>query len=98
MREIFELHEADQTQLLHESVALGRALMAAFSGDKLNVAALGNLVPQLHVHHIVRRIGDVAWPAPVWGRAPAVPYTPTQARKQIKLLREHLPKGLWANS
>ena len=47
-----------------------------YSGDKLNVAALGNQVPQLHLHHIVRHTGDAAWPAPVWGKHPAEPYTP----------------------
>lgn len=75
IREIHELAEADQQQLLRESSRLGRALMSAFAGTKLNVAALGNMVPQLHVHHIVRYAGDPAWPAPVWGRVPAQAYT-----------------------
>ncbi|MGQ0621809.1 MAG: HIT domain-containing protein [Panacagrimonas sp.] len=74
VREIHDLCESDQAQLLRESVGLGRAMMSAFDGDKLNVAALGNVVPQLHVHHIVRFRMDPTWPAPVWGRHPAQPY------------------------
>ncbi|MGP4845905.1 HIT domain-containing protein [Marinobacter sp. 1Y8] len=73
--EIFELSPADQQGLLQESSAIGEALMTAFSGQKLNVAALGNMVPQLHLHHVVRFEGDAAWPGPVWGVVPAVPYS-----------------------
>jgi diadenosine tetraphosphate (Ap4A) HIT family hydrolase len=74
VREIFELAEADQRQLLHESSQLSRAMAEALAPDKLNIAAIGNLVPQLHVHHVARFVGDAAWPAPVWGRGEAVPY------------------------
>lgn len=70
IQEIYQLNEADQHQLLNESSALGKGLMQAFKGDKLNVAALGNVVPQLHIHHIVRFQNDAAWPAPVWGKHP----------------------------
>jgi diadenosine tetraphosphate (Ap4A) HIT family hydrolase len=64
-REIYQLADADQQQLLRESAALSRAAMAAFAGEKLNVAALGNVVPQLHVHHIVRGPHRDVAPAPV---------------------------------
>lgn len=74
IREIYELDAADAQQLLSESLALGRTMMRLFAGHKLNVAALGNVVPQLHLHHIVRQPGDAAWPGPVWGRHPAQPY------------------------
>jgi diadenosine tetraphosphate (Ap4A) HIT family hydrolase len=67
LMEIYELSDVLQQQLWQESAILGRAMMEAFGGDKLNVAALGNLVPQLHLHHIVRYRDDVAWPGPVWG-------------------------------
>ncbi|WP_428310849.1 HIT domain-containing protein [Hydrocarboniphaga sp.] len=90
LREIYELDLAGQQQLLAESVEFGRAAMQAFGGDKLNVAALGNMVPQLHLHHVVRRIGDPAWPAPVWGRHPAVPYTPGQISERQQALRPRL--------
>jgi len=91
VREIHELEEADQLLLLQDSVALARALTAAFGGDKLNIAALGNVVPQLHLHHIVRRVGDAAWPAPVWGRAPAVPYPHGGVEERIGMLLPRLP-------
>ncbi len=94
IREIYELAEADQLQLLRESVALGRALMRAYGGDKLNVAALGNMVPQLHLHHIVRYAGDAAWPAPVWGRHPARPYAEAQRQHRLQMLRPLLD-GDW---
>jgi len=74
IREIHHLHEQDQQQLLRESMCLSRALEQAFAPDKLNIAALGNVVPQLHVHHIVRYQSDPAWPAPVWGYQPTEPY------------------------
>ena len=73
--EIYQLGEADQRQLLWESSHLAQTLAERFSPDKLNIAALGNVVPQLHVHHVVRRCDDAAWPAPVWGTAPARAYT-----------------------
>jgi diadenosine tetraphosphate (Ap4A) HIT family hydrolase len=91
LREIYELDEAGQALLLRESVVLGRALMQAFQGDKLNVAALGNMVPQLHLHHIVRHAGDPAWPAPVWGKHPARPYTAAELEQRRAALRAHLP-------
>ena len=94
LREIYELDEADQQQLLRESVMLGRALMRACAGDKLNLAALGNLVPQLHVHHVVRKVGDPAWPAPVWGRVPARAYADGARRDLIARLKRELPAGL----
>ncbi len=84
VREIHELSDADQMQLLRESSLLGRTLMSQFKGTKLNVAALGNVVPQLHLHHIVRFSGDAAWPAPVWGRVPAAAYAPNERAHRIR--------------
>ena len=72
--EPFELKEADRAQLWQESMRLGQAMKAHFAADKLNIAALGNQVLQLHVHHIVRFHVDAAWPGPVWGVGSAVPY------------------------
>ena len=76
IREIYQLEAPDRAQLLAESCTLGEFLMRRFDGDKLNVAALGNQVPQLHMHHIVRYEADPAWPAPVWGKHPPLAYTP----------------------
>lgn len=92
--EIYDLDEADQAQLLRESVDIGRALMRAFGGHKLNVAALGNVVPQLHLHHIVRFHGDPAWPAPVWGRNPPRPYDEAARRTFVERLAPHLTGAL----
>lgn len=75
LREIYQLSDSQQVQFNAESVALGEWLMAAFDGYKLNVAALGNVVSQLHIHHVVRFESDAAWPAPVWGKFPAKPYS-----------------------
>lgn len=74
IREIYELNAEQQQVLMQESSALSRGMMDAFGGDKMNVAALGNMVPQLHLHHIVRFEGDPAWPGPVWGKQSSVPY------------------------
>jgi len=72
--EIHQLTDAEQQQLIRESSRLARALEKAFSPDKLNIAALGNIVPQLHIHHLVRYRTDPAWPAPVWGKVAPRPY------------------------
>lgn len=90
-REIYLLDEADQRQLWRESALLSRAAMDAFRGEKLNVAALGNVVPQLHLHHIVRYATDPAWPGPVWGRLPAKPYDEAARVQRVAGLRALLP-------
>ena len=72
--EIHELSEAQQQLLLGESVRLSKALDQLFAPHKLNVAALGNMVRQLHIHHIVRFEHDVSFPRPVWGVGDSVPY------------------------
>ncbi|MBQ4838723.1 MULTISPECIES: HIT domain-containing protein [Pseudoalteromonas] len=77
-REIIDLTEAQQTQFWQESKQLSELLMTVFTPDKLNVAALGNMVPQLHVHHIARYTHDAAWPKPVWGVHTAQPYSESQ--------------------
>jgi diadenosine tetraphosphate (Ap4A) HIT family hydrolase len=74
-REIFELAENDRLTLMEEVALSSRALWEAFRPDKLNVAALGNLVPQLHVHVVARFRSDPAWPAPVWGQTEVRPYS-----------------------
>ena len=72
--ELFQLDQADQQQLWLETTRLAETFKDAFVADKMNVATLGNVVSQLHMHVIVRRRDDPAWPAPVWGRLPARPY------------------------
>lgn len=72
--EIYHLTEDDQRQLQHESVFLSENLADLFQAKKMNVAAIGNMVEQLHVHHVARFADDACWPAPVWGQKPPVPY------------------------
>lgn len=86
IREIYELSASEQHQLLRESSQLAATLATLLRPDKLNIAALGNVVPQLHLHHVARFQTDPAWPAPVWGKTPAVPYGP----EQITALRDRL--------
>jgi diadenosine tetraphosphate (Ap4A) HIT family hydrolase len=76
--ELFQLSAADQAQLWQETTSLAETLKDCFAADKMNVATLGNVVSQLHMHVIVRRRDDLSWPAPVWGRHPAQAYTPEQ--------------------
>ena len=95
IKEIFQLQPAEQSQLLLESSVLSSSLDAYFKADKMNIAALGNMVPQLHIHHIVRYKTDPAWPNPVWGAVASVPYTPTEQSERVQLLQELLlPHGL----
>ncbi|MEH6564766.1 MAG: HIT domain-containing protein [Halopseudomonas sp.] len=92
--EVFELTEEDQLQLGRESVHLSRILHRIFNADKLNVAALGNMVSQLHVHHIIRYRDDIAWPAPVWGKVPASPYSNEGLAKVLKTVHVALEEGI----
>ncbi|HSC46819.1 MAG TPA: HIT domain-containing protein [Gammaproteobacteria bacterium] len=94
VREVHELADTDRRQLWEESAWLGRALERGFAPDKLNIAALGNQVPQLHVHHIVRYRHDAAWPNPVWGRVPAKPYYSAEIDKLRKLVESLLDSKL----
>ncbi|SHF38083.1 Diadenosine tetraphosphate (Ap4A) hydrolase [Modicisalibacter ilicicola DSM 19980] len=86
IREVYELDERDQARLWQEATGVGKAVQTAFEGDKLNLATLGNQVPQLHLHVILRRQDDAAWPAPVWGVGQAQPYAP----ERLDELRERL--------
>ena len=94
VREIYQLSPADQLQLLHESSYLAQRLALEFNADKMNIAALGNITPQLHLHHIVRYRNDAAWPKPVWGQQPATPYTATQRADLIARLKRCLTRDL----
>ncbi|WP_286262403.1 HIT domain-containing protein [Thalassotalea atypica] len=82
--EVFQLEWNEQQQLLNESSMIAEMLMQTFNGDKLNVAALGNVVPQLHIHHVVRFENDAAWPKPIWGVVPTKQYSNAQL-EEIKL-------------
>ena len=94
MRDIIDLAPTDADQLFRESLAVQRALRDAFAPDKLNVAAIGNLVPQLHLHHIARYTGDSEWPAPVWGRGTPLAYDAVVRTQRIAALRDRLADSL----
>lgn len=95
--EVYQLAEADQQQLWLESAAFSQHIMDCFKGDKLNIGALGNVVPQLHIHHIVRYQNDPAWPAPVWGKVAARPYSASALQTFIGQLGKRLPVGFQFN-
>lgn len=92
VQDIYQLDWQQQQQFLNESSMLCEVLMQQFQGKKMNVAALGNICPQLHVHHIVRFEQDIAWPKPVWGEHQAKPYT----EESLAQLREKLLPALTA--
>ncbi len=93
--ELFELPRIDQQQLLDEITQVSAALAGHFRADKMNIATLGNVVPQLHVHIVVRYSDDIAWPRPVWGVNPAQPYGDDALRDRRAEIEELLsPVGL----
>lgn len=85
-----DLDEAQQVELTREISKASRVLQAVFKPQKINVAALGNMVPQLHVHVIARFDDDIAWPRPVWGMATAQPYSTEELVRRIERLRAAL--------
>ena len=88
--EIYQLSEEDQQQLMRESSLLAEVLVDQFQADKINLAALGNMVPQLHIHHVVRYRNDAAWPAPMWGKCAPKPYSPEALDGLINKLASRL--------
>jgi diadenosine tetraphosphate (Ap4A) HIT family hydrolase len=79
--EVYQLDEQDQQELWQESALLGRWMSSAFEFAKLNIGALGNVVSQLHIHHVGRRHNDPCWPGPMWGQHPPKPYAPEEIEK-----------------
>ena len=91
--ELFQLDGEEQQTLWRETTWLAEKLKDTFAADKMNVATLGNVVSQLHMHVIVRRRDDAAWPAPVWGRHETQPYS----AEQVAVIREKLQVVLTEN-
>lgn len=89
-RELIDLDRDDRGALLDEVAAISRVLETKLRPDKINVAALGNVVAQLHVHLIARFADDAVWPQPVWGRGERVPYTAADAAARLAQLRADL--------
>src|SRR6476661_10958804 len=91
--ELIDLEETAQVRLVGEIAAAARALKTLTACDKLNVAALGNQVPQLHVHVIARRRTDAAWPRPVWGAVPARDYDAAELEAFVDAIRRETGLG-----
>jgi diadenosine tetraphosphate (Ap4A) HIT family hydrolase len=89
-RELIDLDEGDQRTLLAEINVLCRTLETLLRPDKINIAALGNVVPQLHVHVIARFADDAAWPQPVWGHGDRIAYATAARTTRIDALRAAL--------
>jgi len=90
LRELIELAREQQHALLDEINRVAHVLHAIANPDKMNIATLGNVVSQFHMHVIARHIGDAAWPRPVWGVGERVPYTPPERERVLGLLRAGL--------
>ncbi|TQV65221.1 MAG: HIT domain-containing protein [Halothiobacillaceae bacterium] len=90
IREIHELSDAEQVRLIRESSLVSRVMAELFKADKMNIAALGNVVPQLHIHHIARFESDPAWPRPIWGQLPPQPYPQTALEQRLDELSRAL--------
>jgi diadenosine tetraphosphate (Ap4A) HIT family hydrolase len=88
--EIIDLDDVEQAQLMTEVSRAARALKEVTKCDKLNIAALGNVVPQLHVHVIARRKTDAAWPRPIWGAVPPLPHDAEEVQNFISALRRKI--------
>lgn len=87
LRELIDLDVAGRAVLMEEIARASTVLRALFAPDKLNTGALGNMVPQLHVHVVARRMGDTAWPGPVWGAKARERYAPDDLQQRVRLLR-----------
>jgi len=94
IREVYQLKQADQTQCHLESVSIAKMMMELFEGDKLNTGAIGNLVPQLHLHHVVRYENDPCWPKPVWGNLPLQPYSNEERKLVCRELTDEIKSRL----
>jgi len=88
--ELHDLSPADRTLLMDEIARAGAGLKALTGAAKINTGALGNIVPQLHIHIVARKPGDPAWPGPVWGHSPAEPYTASARDERLAELRARL--------
>jgi diadenosine tetraphosphate (Ap4A) HIT family hydrolase len=90
LRELHHLGREDRIRLQDESCGVAGCLERLFRPDKLNVASLGNLVPQYHLHHVARFTDDPAWPGPVWGHSPAVVYDRPVLEERLRAIRASL--------
>jgi diadenosine tetraphosphate (Ap4A) HIT family hydrolase len=92
LRDLHDVPPADHARLMAEITLASRTLVRLFAPDKINVAALGNVVPQLHIHIIARHVSDPAWPRPVWSSDPPAPYEADVLAARVEQLRRALPR------
>jgi diadenosine tetraphosphate (Ap4A) HIT family hydrolase len=85
--EVHQLEQSDQRLLMVESSHAARVLEQCYAPDKINLGALGNLVPQLHWHVVARRTDDPCWPGPVWGCGEPLPYAEAELQQRIAELQ-----------
>lgn len=90
MREMTDLLPGEQALLMEEISKVSRAMKSLFSAEKMNIAALGNVVPQLHVHVIARHSKDDAWPNPVWGQGERMLYADAELMARCQMLSEKI--------
>lgn len=93
LRDFHDVGQDDMPQFTSEISRASRALQSSFTPVKINVAALGNMVPQLHVHIIARFADDPAWPGPIWGKVPARPYESAALQERLDLLKGAFKKA-----
>ena len=86
--ELTDLTDEQMACYVEESRQVSAILTVLYHPDKLNIAALGNVVRQLHIHHVARYERDVAWPAPIWGRQPVKPYSDEQLQHEVNQLKQ----------
>ena len=89
IKELFDLKKADRERLMDETTHAASLLAGMTQADKINVATLGNMVPQMHVHVIARYESDLAWPRPVWGVFPADPYGEDELKEALTYMKGH---------
>lgn len=94
--EFHQLNDEQQAQFLIESNAVSKLLKDSLHADKINIAALGNMVPQLHIHHVARFKQDVCWPKPIWGQVTAISRTSQQKTDLIQMISTTLHAGFIA--
>ena len=88
--ELGDLARDERIRLMDEIAAASAALTALYAPEKINTGALGNIVRQLHIHIVARSTGDPAWPGPVWGHSPALPYTADALDTRVADIRNAL--------
>ncbi|MBT6538604.1 MAG: HIT domain-containing protein [Francisellaceae bacterium] len=89
IHEVHELNDSDRRSLMDESNRVALALQEIYKPDKLNIAAIGNIVSQLHIHHVARFKNDIAWPAPVWGAKPRIAYDQDKLQNTCAVIKNH---------